>query len=135
MVIIYLSYLFLLNPIYDEPSELTSNCSALSSENSFSEEFRPHIFLILTSIKLYQQTMSKIQGDVCNFEPSCSRFAYQSIKKYWLQGLLMAADRLERCNYFSWWYAGRIYPVKQIKLRGIKLYDPPHKNVLFGNTE
>jgi len=135
MVIIYLFYLFLLNPIYDEPSELTSDYNAFSDENALPEEFRSHIFFLLTSIKLYQHTMSKTQGDVCNFEPSCSRFAYQSIKKYGLQGLLMTADRLERCNYFSWWYAGKIYPVKQIKIKDIKLYDPPYKNVLFGNTK
>lgn len=90
------------------------------------DEFRPHQWLALSAIRIYQGTVSRWQGDVCNFTPSCSEYSYQAIKRYgFFWGTLMAADRLERCNYVCWTYAPRYYDVRWVEGRGFKLYDPP----------
>lgn len=89
------------------------------------KQFYPLSFLLEKVIKVYQFVFSDIQGDVCNFTPSCSRYAGQAIKKHGpIKGTIMAFDRLERCNYFSWQYAPEYYKVKWTKQRGYKLYDP-----------
>ena len=71
--------------------------------------------LIILSLKLYKKTLSRQDGDACNFIPSCSEFAAQALKKKgFLIGTLMSADRLTRCHPF----AGGKY-----KRNGIKLSD------------
>ncbi|MBI4721530.1 MAG: membrane protein insertion efficiency factor YidD [Candidatus Stahlbacteria bacterium] len=77
-----------------------------------------------TLIRLYQVVFSTRQGEVCNFTPSCSNYAHQAIEKYGLLGVIIAADRLERCNYSAWQYKDKYYKVKWIEKRGNKLYDP-----------
>jgi len=48
---------------------------------------------------LYRSTISKTRGPVCNFEPSCSHYAQEAVQRYGLvRGIIMAGDRLERCN-------------------------------------
>lgn len=79
---------------------------------------------------MYQACISSRQGDVCNFIPSCSQFTYEAIDKKGMLGILMAFDRLERCNYTSWNYAGRYYGVRYVKERGYKLYDPVIREML-----
>ncbi|MCK4544122.1 membrane protein insertion efficiency factor YidD [candidate division WOR-3 bacterium] len=88
-------------------------------------QFREDKFIINMGIKLYQNTISKQQGEVCVFEPSCSHFAQQAVSKYGLKGVLMAIDRLERCNGTAWRYANRYYPVVETRNRGYKLNDLP----------
>lgn len=85
-----------------------------------------HLFsLIITKlIRIYQKVISPHQGDVCNFTPSCSNYAYEAIKRHGLRGVLMTFDRLERCNYFAWHYKGKYYKVKLTKERVYKLHDP-----------
>jgi len=81
-------------------------------------EFKELTFIALSAIRLYQFTLSGKQGDVCNFKPSCSRFAYISIKNYgpfW--GILMASDRLQRCNPLAFQYAGK-YNIEIILVPG-----------------
>jgi len=80
---------------------------------------------------VYQSCISSRQGDLCNFVPSCSQFSYDAIEKNGILGILMALDRLERCNYASWNYAGRYYDVRYVKGRGYKLYDPVIKEPLI----
>lgn len=89
---------------------------------------------IVTSsgFKLYQKLISPSQGDVCNFSPSCSHFAMESIAEHGvIWGSLMASDRLQRCNpwalgSFDKYYAG-------IKYR--KIYDPINNNYIFGTIK
>jgi putative component of membrane protein insertase Oxa1/YidC/SpoIIIJ protein YidD len=90
-------------------------------------EFKELTFIALSAIRLYQFTLSGKQGDVCNFEPSCSRFAYTSIKNYgpfW--GILMASDRLQRCNPFAFQYAEK-YNMELILVpgKGYKIKETP----------
>lgn len=60
--------------------------------------------LILILIKLYKKYLSpgNLGIKICRFEPSCSRYSYEAIKKYGiLKGGLMATWRIIRCNPFS----------------------------------
>ena len=97
----------------------------LPDKNQFLRDERQFFTCISTElIKLYQLIFSSRQGEVCNFTPSCSHYAQQTIEKYGLKGMIMSADRLERCNYFAWQYKDKYYKVKWIEGRGYKLYDP-----------
>lgn len=91
------------------------------------KETNPIKIVISSGFSLYQKFISPSQGDVCNFEPSCSHFAKKSIKKYGLWGCLMATDRLMRCNpwayqHFDTYYSG---------IKKQKIYDPIENNFIF----
>lgn len=75
-----------------------------------------------SSIRFYQIFISPLlRQDKCNFTPSCSNYAMQSIKKYGaLKGWVMAFDRLARDNP---WVAEGHY-----KTLGNRFYDPPSDN-------
>ena len=50
-------------------------------------------------IRLYQKFVSSQDGPTCNFQPTCSRFGMACIQEYGVvRGILLAADRLLRCN-------------------------------------
>ncbi len=58
--------------------------------------------LALGLIKLYQNTVSKMLPPVCRFQPTCSQYAFESIKRYgFARGSWLAAKRIARCNPFS----------------------------------
>jgi len=58
--------------------------------------------LALGLIKLYQNTVSKVLPNVCRFQPSCSHYAFEAIKRHgFARGSWLAAKRLGRCNPFS----------------------------------
>jgi putative membrane protein insertion efficiency factor len=58
--------------------------------------------LALGLIKLYQDTVSRVLPDVCRFQPTCSHYAVEAIKKHGLaRGSWLAAKRIARCNPFS----------------------------------
>lgn len=80
-----------------------------------------------SALRFYQVFISPGQGEVCNFYPTCSRFAQQSIRKYGpAAGILMAADRLMRCNPGAYKYYDRYYP----GIRDGRMIDPPENNYL-----
>ena len=55
--------------------------------------------LALGLIKLYQNTVSRVLPHVCRFQPTCSHYAFEAIKKHGLaRGSWLAAKRLARCN-------------------------------------
>ena len=56
------------------------------------------MFLIAV-IRLYQVTISPLLGPACRFEPSCSRYMVESIKKHgaW-KGLGRGMCRVSRCH-------------------------------------
>lgn len=55
--------------------------------------------LLKGTVRLYQATLSETDMHLCNFTPSCSRFAAASLQRYGIvRGSLLAADRLERCH-------------------------------------
>jgi putative membrane protein insertion efficiency factor len=58
--------------------------------------------LALGLIKLYQNTVSKVLPSVCRFQPTCSQYALEAIKKYgFARGSWLAAKRIVRCNPFT----------------------------------
>lgn len=67
----------------------------------------------------YREGFSPVDGPSCPFHPSCSRFARQAVGRHGpVAGILMAGDRLLRCNG-----SGRDrYP--RVGPEG-KLHDPP----------
>jgi putative membrane protein insertion efficiency factor len=58
--------------------------------------------LALGLIKLYQNTLSKVLPPVCRFQPTCSHYAFEAIKRHgFARGSWLAAKRIARCNPFS----------------------------------
>ncbi len=59
---------------------------------------RALIFLI----RIYQWTLSPLLGNVCRFEPSCSRYAVKCLEYHGaLRGSWLAARRVARCHPFN----------------------------------
>ena len=58
--------------------------------------------LALGLIKLYQNTASKFLPSVCRFQPTCSQYAFEAIKRHgFARGSWLAAKRIVRCNPFT----------------------------------
>jgi putative membrane protein insertion efficiency factor len=54
---------------------------------------------LVGAIRLYQVTLSPLLGPACRFEPSCSRYMAESIKKYGpIRGMGKGLRRLARCH-------------------------------------
>jgi len=68
-------------------------------EQSFIKKFNPFGLLIGGTLYVYQNVLSKHLSADCLYTPSCSEFSKQAIKEYGLlKGIIMTADRLNRCN-------------------------------------
>ncbi len=73
-------------------------------------------------IRAYQLFLSPHIGQSCNFHPSCSQYAIEAVKKYgFALGVLMASDRLGRCN-------GRSLGFYPLHVQSGKRFDPPERN-------
>ena len=54
---------------------------------------------LIALIRLYQLTVSPLLGPACRFEPSCSRYMVESIKKYGVvSGVIKGMRRFSRCH-------------------------------------
>jgi putative membrane protein insertion efficiency factor len=57
------------------------------------------IRLLVGAIWLYQRTLSPLLGNVCRFEPSCSRYMVECLRKDGLlRGLARGVRRFSRCH-------------------------------------
>lgn len=57
------------------------------------------IGLLVGIIWVYQHTLSPMLGNACRFEPSCSRYMVESLRKYGLiRGLAKGLRRVSRCH-------------------------------------
>jgi putative membrane protein insertion efficiency factor len=57
------------------------------------------IALLIAAIRLYQLTLGPLLGPACRFEPSCSRYMVECLKRYGLiRGLAKGLRRLSRCH-------------------------------------
>ncbi len=80
----------------------------------------------LKLIDFYQNTLSPVQGELCNFEPSCSRFTERAIKNFGLiKGVLLGFDRMQRDHPFTFKYIGKYYNISILPNHKIKAFDPP----------
>ena len=60
------------------------------------------IAITIGAIRLYQLTLSPLLGPACRFEPSCSRYMVEALRKYgFLKGMAKGIYRLSRCHPWS----------------------------------
>jgi putative membrane protein insertion efficiency factor len=56
-------------------------------------------WLLVALIRLYQWTLSPLLGPACRFEPTCSAYAIEAVRRYGpLGGSWLALRRLARCH-------------------------------------
>ena len=66
------------------------------------------VMLLIGLVRLYQFTLSPLLGQVCRFEPSCSRYMIGALEKYGLlRGLWKGCGRILRCHP---WHPGGYDP-------------------------
>jgi putative membrane protein insertion efficiency factor len=56
-------------------------------------------YVLIHLVLLYQATLARFMGGQCRFQPTCSQYAIDAIKKYgpW-RGTWRAAKRICRCH-------------------------------------
>jgi putative membrane protein insertion efficiency factor len=58
--------------------------------------------VVIAPIRVYQRFISPALPRRCKYEPTCSLYAVQAIRRFGiLRGLVLAGWRLLRCNPFS----------------------------------
>jgi len=58
--------------------------------------------LMIALVRLYQRLLSPLLGNVCRFEPSCSRYAVACLESHGaLRGGLLSVVRLCKCHPFQ----------------------------------
>ncbi|MGH8263636.1 MAG: membrane protein insertion efficiency factor YidD [Steroidobacteraceae bacterium] len=68
---------------------------------------------LLTSIRIYQWTLSPLIGRSCRFYPTCSCYTSEAIERFGaLRGTYLGACRILRCHP---WHAGGYDPVPQVE--------------------
>jgi putative membrane protein insertion efficiency factor len=66
-------------------------------------------YLLLIPIKFYQLFLSPWLGSNCRFQPTCSQYAYDSVKSYgFFKGFVLSAKRIGKCHP---WHEGGFDPV------------------------
>ncbi len=64
--------------------------------------------LLIAAVKCYQWTISPFLGQCCRFEPSCSVYFIEAVKKHGaLRGALLGIRRIGRCHP---WHPGGYDP-------------------------
>jgi putative membrane protein insertion efficiency factor len=57
--------------------------------------------LLLLLIEAYRLTLSPLVGGFCRYEPTCSRYAAEAVRRYGAgRGAVLAVRRLLRCHPF-----------------------------------
>jgi uncharacterized protein len=60
------------------------------------------IAIVIGAIRMYQLTLSPLLGPACRFEPSCSRYTVEALRKYgFFKGLAKGFYRVSRCHPWS----------------------------------
>jgi uncharacterized protein len=79
--------------------------------------------IVIAPIRLYQRVISPALPRRCKYEPTCSMYAVQAIRRFGiLRGLVLAAWRLLRCNPCS---HGGFDPVEAQRLFRSSVPEPP----------
>lgn len=72
--------------------------------------------VLIALIRLYQWTVSPWLGPACRFEPSCSNYAAEAIRRHGaVRGIGLAVRRLLRCHP---WHDGGWDPVPGTEAMG-----------------
>jgi len=91
-------------PVFGSPYTMKGpplSTLATAPDDQFQPASAPKQFL-LRAIDFYRSVISPTQGARCGFYPSCSTFGLHAVQHYGaLQGVMMTADRLTRCNIFK----------------------------------
>jgi uncharacterized protein len=79
--------------------------------------------VVIAPIRVYQRFISPALPRRCKYEPTCSMYAVQAIRRFGiLRGLVLAGWRLLRCNPFS---HGGFDPVEAQRLFRSPTSEPP----------
>ena len=64
--------------------------------------------LLIVAVKCYQWTISPFLGQCCRFEPTCSEYFIEAVKKHGaVRGTLLGIRRIGRCHP---WHPGGYDP-------------------------
>lgn len=64
---------------------------------------------LVVLIRVYQYAISPMLGRACRFEPSCSEYAVEALKRHGpIKGIWLAVRRIGRCHP---WHPGGYDPV------------------------
>ena len=56
-------------------------------------------WILICTVRVYQMTLSRFLGRQCRFDPSCSAYFIDAVKKYGaIRGALRGIWRICRCN-------------------------------------
>lgn len=81
-------------------SGIRANIHLRQGEKKFSSSLGKRILIAL--IKFYQRAISPSIPHSCRFEPTCSQYSIEAIKKYGIfKGGLKSLWRIVRCNPFN----------------------------------
>lgn len=70
------------------------------------------VALLTGMIRIYQLTLSAVTGPTCRFEPTCSAYAEQAIRRHGpIAGSWLGLKRLARCHP---WSPSGVDPVPEI---------------------
>lgn len=68
--------------------------------------------LLIGFVRLYQRFISPLFPPSCRYQPTCSAYMIEALKKYGLRGFFMGLSRILRCHPFV---KGGYDPVPEIK--------------------
>lgn len=58
--------------------------------------------ILILLIEFYQKTISKILPSTCRFQPSCSQYSIEALKKYGtIKGVYFSIKRVSKCHPYS----------------------------------
>ena len=64
--------------------------------------------LVILAVRCYQWTISPLLGPCCRFEPTCSAYFIESVKKHGtIRGMFFGVRRITRCHP---WHPGGYDP-------------------------
>lgn len=67
-------------------------------------------FILVFLIRCYQFCLSPLLGPCCRFQPTCSAYCLEAVRKHgWLKGLGLGLLRLAKCHPF---HPGGFDPVR-----------------------